>query len=83
LLTALRTALAEGAPSDVKSAAHALKGAIDNFGSTPAYELAQRLEKSGRDGNLVGAQDVWAALEKEVNGLNVALADFVSAESRE
>jgi PAS domain S-box-containing protein len=79
LLAAVGTAVSEGQPAVLQRAAHTLKGAIDNFASPAAYEAAHRLEKLGRDGNLVDAKEACAALEKEINCLNVVLADFVQS----
>ena len=51
--------------------AHSLKGAVGNFGAKEAYEVADRLEKLGKKGEVTTA-------EKELSDLESALNELVS-----
>jgi PAS domain S-box-containing protein len=79
ILSDLRTAIAEGTPAKVKAAAHSLKGSVDNFAARAAFEAASRLEMLGRSGNLGGAAEALAVLEKEMERLVPALTTFRDA----
>ncbi|MBD3168230.1 MAG: hypothetical protein GF307_02025 [candidate division Zixibacteria bacterium] len=46
----------------VEKAAHRLKGAMSNFGSGQAVELAQKTEILAREGDFEGAQKVYTDL---------------------
>jgi PAS domain S-box-containing protein len=74
LMNDLQRAVASGDPAIVKSAAHKLKGAVDNFAAPGAFEAARRLETMGRSGDLTGMQETWCTLEKEMDRLKPALA---------
>ena len=74
LLQELTSAIAEGDTSRVAEAGHAIKGSIGTFTTKLPYELARRLEFSGKDQDLsVAARTLdqlkssLAALEREVN----------------
>jgi PAS domain S-box-containing protein len=81
LMQRVRAALADQDPLQLKCAAHSLKGSIDSFAAKDAYDAALALEISGRNGNLVGAREACAVLEKEVKRLTEALDSFAK-ESR-
>lgn len=53
-------------PARLEKRAHTFKGAISNFGAAAAYDLASKLEMMGRKRQLDGANDVLAALNKEM-----------------
>ncbi len=76
----LRKALEEADAPALRSAAHALKGAVSNFAAPAATETALSLQKMGEAGRLVGAEAVLERLEKEVDGLLAALAGVVRAQ---
>jgi signal transduction histidine kinase/HPt (histidine-containing phosphotransfer) domain-containing protein len=70
----IRDAVARGDANRLRQAAHALKGAVGNFGARAAFAEAQRLEWMGRDGDLAAAAGACADLEKQLERLLPALA---------
>jgi PAS domain S-box-containing protein len=76
LLADIEAALAQGSPVLLKGAAHALKGAVDNFGAVPTYAAAQKLETMGRTGNLADASAAWNDLQREIARLLPELAEY-------
>jgi PAS domain S-box-containing protein len=74
LLARVRKAIGDSDAEELRQAAHALKGAIANFGGKAAYDAALLLEALGRDGRLDGARDLFALLEDETQKLLAALA---------
>jgi CheY-like chemotaxis protein len=81
-LALIRTAIRQGDAPALRSAAHALKGAVSNFAAPPATEAALRLQKMGNAGRLEGAEAALEQLEQEVETLLSALADVVGAAPR-
>jgi HPt (histidine-containing phosphotransfer) domain-containing protein len=79
LLDDLHQAVARADPGALKSAAHKLKGAVDNFAAPGVYEAARRLELMGRTGDLTGMQETWHTLEKEMDRLRPLLALLAQA----
>ncbi len=63
---------ARDAPA-LQCAAHALKGALGNFGTGSTFAAAHRLEQLGRDGELGEAAGALRALEMEFERLRTAL----------
>lgn len=61
------------AEKTLQRAAHTLKGSADLFAAERVVEAAWRLEIMGRDGDLDGADEALAGLEKEVCALMQAL----------
>lgn len=49
--------------AELQACAHRLKGALGVFGEHPAFEIAQRLELCGRQGQFAEARLVWKAFE--------------------
>ena len=49
--------------------AHSLKGAIGNFGAREAYEVAHRLEKLGKEGEMAMAAEELSNLESAIKEL--------------
>jgi HPt (histidine-containing phosphotransfer) domain-containing protein len=76
LMGEIRAAIAEGDPRKLKSAAHSLKGSVDNFAAKGAFEQALRLEMLGRHGKLSGAQEACAALESEIDRIKPILSSL-------
>jgi two-component system sensor histidine kinase/response regulator len=72
-LAELSEAVARGDAVRIERAAHALKGEVSNLASAPATAAALRLELMGREGNLAGANEAFADLERAVEQLKVAL----------
>jgi CheY-like chemotaxis protein len=61
----------------LERAAHSLKGAAASIGATATSHTAARLEKIGRDGDLIHAGVVCDSLEAELECLRPLLAEFV------
>ncbi len=76
LMPALRTAVQQQNIAEVRRLAHTIKGAASHFAAPAAVAAALRLETMGRDGDLAGADEACARLEREVERLKHALADF-------
>ncbi len=68
-LAAIHTAITDGNPSALKSAAHKIKGGMGTFGATPIVTLAMALEALGRDSRLTDAVPLAAELDTEVRAL--------------
>jgi PAS domain S-box-containing protein len=73
LLEAVRVALVSHDAGRVAQAAHALKGAVGNFGPNRAFDSARQIEMSAREGALDRCWKLCAALEDEVGRLLPAL----------
>jgi PAS domain S-box-containing protein len=78
LVEEIRAAIVAGNAHKLKTAAHSLKGAVDNFAAKPAFEAALRLEILGRNGNLSGAPEACTALQTELERLKPALDRLAS-----
>lgn len=81
LLHKLRDAVAAEDPEAVALAAHSLKGELSYLGAVEASQIANRLEEMGRVKKLSHAAKTLAALETEVEGLQLCLkhpADLLS-----
>jgi two-component system sensor histidine kinase/response regulator len=76
LLERIRTALGEGGLEEVQRNAHALKGAVGNFGKGEAYAAAQTMEQHGREGELASAREHLAVLEGQMASVVQALAQL-------
>jgi PAS domain S-box-containing protein len=73
MMARIRTALTARDAQGLAGAAHALKGSVGNFGPSPAFDTARRMEITARGGTLDGAWEMFAALEDEIAGLLPAL----------
>jgi HPt (histidine-containing phosphotransfer) domain-containing protein len=76
IMAEIRAAVAQGDAARLRSAAHGLKGSVDNFAAAGAFEAALRLEMLGRSGILADVQEAWQTLEAEIDRLRPALADL-------
>ncbi len=74
LLEALRRAVAEGQPDQLKRAAHNLKGSSHNLGARGMAALSAELELLGRHETVEGAAEVITRLEQEYQRVCQALA---------
>jgi len=74
LLANLRKEVEKGDARGVEEAAHAIKGAVGNFGAPVVSAAALALEVMGRVGALMGANAGMARLEEEVERLQRNLA---------
>ena len=71
----IRNALATRDPAALADAAHALKGAVGNFGPTAAFDTARQIEMASRAGALDGCWELYTKLEDEIASLLPALQD--------
>jgi HPt (histidine-containing phosphotransfer) domain-containing protein len=77
LLQRAREAIAGGDAEEVRRAAHTLKSSAGHF-SSAAADVAQRLERMGREGRLVGAAALADDLEREVAEIRTALESMAA-----
>ena len=73
MMARIRSGLSARDAHALAGAAHALKGSVGNFGSSPAFDVARRMEISSREGTLDGAWEMYATLEDEIARLLPAL----------
>ena len=76
LTRAIRQATDQGDGQSLALSAHALKGSAGLFGQQGAYETARRLEQLGKSGDLTGAGEACAQLEREMDALRTTLAEL-------
>jgi two-component system sensor histidine kinase/response regulator len=62
-LATLYQAVTERDAAELERAAHALKGIAGTVGANAIREVANQLERAGREGRTDGAQDLVAALD--------------------
>jgi len=72
-LAQIRAAVVAGDAVRLERAAHALKGALGNFGAEAAVAAACQLEALARSRNLTGTERVSLALEEEIARLQPLL----------
>jgi two-component system sensor histidine kinase/response regulator len=77
LLADLRAGLRENDAEKVERAAHALKGAVGNFGARRALEAARVVELNGQNQKLSEAGALLPVLENEVIRLCEALSGLL------
>jgi PAS domain S-box-containing protein len=63
---------------ELAKAAHALKGAVGNFGAAKAVAAAAELERLGKAGELSSAKEGWTALEFELSMVRKELEKLAS-----
>ena len=73
MMAKIRGALSARDPRGLAEWAHALKGSVGNFGPSSAFETAREIEKTGREGKLDGAWELYATLEDDLTRLLPAL----------
>jgi PAS domain S-box-containing protein len=76
LMIAIRHAIDENVPGQLRGAAHTLKGMLGFFEANGAVEKAKQLEGMGKTGDLTGAKELFAALEEEVCTLQPLVAEL-------
>jgi HPt (histidine-containing phosphotransfer) domain-containing protein len=74
LLEALRQAVIESQPGQLKGAAHNLKGSSYNLGARTMAALSAELETFGKNGTVKGAAELVTRLEQEYQRVCLALA---------
>jgi CheY-like chemotaxis protein/HPt (histidine-containing phosphotransfer) domain-containing protein len=80
MLAEIRRSVAAADPEGLQKAAHALRGAADNFCALVTTEAAGALEAMGQGGSLAGAESRVAELEAALEGLG---RDLTLLRSRE
>jgi CheY-like chemotaxis protein len=75
LLQALRQAVAQGQPKQLKWVAHNLKGSSQNLGARSMADLSGELETIGKNGTVEGAAELLTRLEQEYRRVCQALAN--------
>ena len=75
LLAAIQSAVARRDAPALEGAAHALKGAVSTFSASAARAAVFALEQMAKKGDLAGAPDALATLEREVDRLREALVE--------
>ena len=79
-LSDVRQAVEACNPERLQRAAHSLKGSVGNFGNTPAFMAAARLEAIGRDGTMDQAPAAATTLTEEMERLLPALKALADRE---
>ncbi|MDV6030098.1 MAG: response regulator [Phycisphaera sp. RhM] len=74
----IEDALAANDVKVVTRGAHTLKGAAANFGAKPVVELAEQIERLGKDENLAPVPGLLESLKQQVARLDVELEAFVN-----
>jgi PAS domain S-box-containing protein len=78
LLKQVREAVDQRDAGELEKKAHALVGTLCNFGDSPAFRMAQKLEVLARSGSLTIAPKVFEELEIAVRALEPALAAWLA-----
>jgi HPt (histidine-containing phosphotransfer) domain-containing protein len=82
-LGALAEAVRAGDAAAVKHTAHTLKGAVGTFAAQRTWDAALRLETMGRDNDLRQAPAALAQLREALSGLEGALRQGSSVDSKQ
>ena len=80
LMADLSSAISRREAGGLERAAHAIKGSVGNFAARAAFEAAYGLERMGRAGNLDGAVEAHAELEREIERLCTVLPEMAEEE---
>ncbi|MDP2783485.1 MAG: ATP-binding protein [Sulfurimicrobium sp.] len=73
----IAAAIAAADSEALEYAAHSLKGMLGTFAARDGHELAWRLEEMGHSGELAGAAETLANLDRELDALKLLLAEFL------
>ena len=76
LLIGINNAITQKDSKALEYNAHTLKGSAGNFFADTVYNLALKLEIMGRNNDLSGAREEYAALETEIEQLKLAFDAF-------
>src|SRR5436309_2178619 len=68
-LEEIREAIRRGDADGVKLTAHRLCSSIGSFGISPAFTVARKVEALGEAGDLAGARECCASLERALSEL--------------
>ena len=77
-LAEMRDALAHRDVDRFFIAAHRLRGSVSNFSAASALGAAVRVERIGRDRELLGAEAACVDLEREIDRVRAALLDLIT-----
>ncbi len=77
LIAEIGRAITQAAPAELVRPAHTLKGSLSYLGARRAGEAAFRLERMAREGQLLDAGEVYAALQAELERVTAALRDYL------
>ena len=80
LIDLIRVAIDGCNASDLKLAAHTLKGSVGVFKDQPGFEAALHMEHIGRDADWDNAENAWTRLVGEMERLSKTLSAIVAAE---
>ena len=80
MITEIRRSIAGNDARSLARAAHAFKSAIGFFPASGAAALVRRLEETARAGDLSGAPEIFAELEREVDLITVSIKEFTAIE---
>ena len=78
-LASIREAVAARDPEALVRTAHGLKGSAATLGADGMAELCRQMEASGREGEVLQAEDLLESLEAEFERVKRALTDWVAA----
>ncbi len=79
LMKRISNAITNKDTSELQRAAHTLKGSIRIFGAERPAAAAMRLERMGRDENLLDADQAWQELVNELERLKPLLTDLAKS----
>ncbi len=82
MMAEIRNAIDEEDADCLARSAHAIKGSVGNFGAHSAFDLALRLEMTGRNRELEGAEEIFNAFSEEMERLKKTLENFFSGENQ-
>jgi two-component system, sensor histidine kinase and response regulator len=83
MLDAIRVALRAADSKTLETAAHNLKGSVENCAMSGLWDTAQRLELLAKSGQLSGAQEIFHALEQQIARFNQVLARHAAEPAHE
>ncbi len=69
LLSKIEAAVNSSDHETLRKAAHTLKGAVANFSAPAAFEAASKLEQTGKNMTLEGAEDQFHILKSEIEAV--------------
>ena len=77
MMQAVHAANSAGNHSELKRAAHTLKGSLGYCGAQAAFDLAFRLENLAEEGDMTGAHEAVDDLNREIDRVGRALTKFL------
>jgi HPt (histidine-containing phosphotransfer) domain-containing protein len=75
----IENAIAKREAKAIQHPAHQLRGSVGMFHAAMLTEILRRLEKSGREGNLSGAERDLPGLRTEFHRFSIALRSWITA----